>query len=397
MAGRAATLTGMSEPDAPPERRAAPRPASPARDGESTGAARHFAQSYAEARDKFFAAARSCGLGVETHVHPLPGRDGEMLAMDVARDGPMDAKSVLVVSSACHGVEGFCGSGVQVALLRDPDWHEAAHGAGVAVLYVHGLNPYGFSWWRRTTHENVDLNRNFRDFSVEAPRNAAYDELASLIVPETWPPDAATVDATARFVAERGAKAWQAAISGGQYQHPDGLFYGGHAPTWSQTTLRQVLRDHGTRCSRLAWIDLHTGLGPSGHGERIFACRDDAAAYARAKAWWGNVTSIYDGSSTSALLTGMMFLGAYEECAQAEYTGMALEYGTLPNLQVMDALRADQWLELHPEADEAKRRAIKQQMRDAFYTDTDVWKQQIVEQAVDAAYGAVRGLAAASD
>ena len=46
--------------------------------------------------------------------------------MDVARDGPMDAKSLLVLSSACHGVEGFCGSGVQVALLRDPAWHDAA-------------------------------------------------------------------------------------------------------------------------------------------------------------------------------------------------------------------------------------------------------------------------------
>ena len=85
--------------------------------------------------------------------------------MDVARDGPRNAKALLVVSSACHGVEGFCGSGVQVALLEDADWHRAAPDAGVAVLYVHGLNPWGFSWWRRTTHENVDLNRNFRDFS----------------------------------------------------------------------------------------------------------------------------------------------------------------------------------------------------------------------------------------
>ncbi|MEP6739783.1 MAG: DUF2817 domain-containing protein, partial [Caldimonas sp.] len=62
-----------------------------------SNAGRHFSQSYAEARDKFFAAARMRGLGVETHVHPLTGRDGEMLAMDVARDGPRNAKSVLVL------------------------------------------------------------------------------------------------------------------------------------------------------------------------------------------------------------------------------------------------------------------------------------------------------------
>jgi hypothetical protein len=313
-------------------------------------------------------------------VHPLTGRDGEMLAMDVARDGPKSARSLLVISSACHGVEGFCGSGVQVALLEDADWHRAAHGRrrrrplrprpqSLGLLLVAADDA-------RERRPQPQLPRLLRR-SASQP---AYDELATLIVPGSWPPDAATVDATARFVAEHGAKAWQAAISGGQYHHPHGLFYGGDAPTWSQQTLRQVLREHGTRCSRLGWIDLHTGLGPSGHGERIYAGKDDAVAYARAKDWWGEVTSIYDGSSTSALLTGMMFLAAYEECDQAEYTGMALEYGTLPNMEVMDALRADQWLELHPEADDATRRAIKRQVRDAFYTDTDEWKKQIVAQ-----------------
>jgi hypothetical protein len=379
--------------DQPAERRAFPRPVrAPVH---ATGVAAHFAQSYAEARDKFFAAARSRGLGVDTHVHPLLGRDGEMLAMDVARDGPANASAVLVISSACHGLEGFCGSGVQVALLGDAAWHESAHAAGVAVLYIHGLNPWGFSWWRRTTHENVDLNRNFRDFSVDAPANAAYDELADAIVPPTWPPAADSEQRLAAYAAAHGTKGLQQVISGGQYRHPDGLFFGGTAPTWSHETLRHVLRKHGSRCRRLGWIDLHTGLGPSGHGERIFAGRDDAEALARARAWWGDVTSIYDGSSSSALLTGLMFNAAHEECAQAEYTGIALEYGTLPQAEVMAALRADQWLQNHPDADDATRQAIKRQVRDAFYTDTDDWKAQIVSQAVDAAHGAARGLAAA--
>jgi hypothetical protein len=374
------------------ERRAAPRPVSPPRPPGETGASRHFAQTYAEARDKFFGAARSRGLGVETHVHPMPGRDGEMIAMDVARDGDLAARSLLVVSSACHGVEGFCGSGVQVALLGDAAFHDEAADAGVAILYIHGLNPYGFSWWRRTTNENVDLNRNFRDFAAAAPANTRYDELAALIVPETWPPDAATTAALDAFVAEHGDRALQQAVSGGQYAHPRGLFYGGNEATWSHATLRQVLHRHGVRCERLGWIDLHTGLGPSGHGERIFACRDEAAAYARAKKWWGDVTSFYDGSSTSAVLTGLMFNAAYEECPQAEYTGIALEYGTLPQDDVMLSLRADQWLENHPGTDDATRAAIKRQVRDAFYVDTPEWKERIVAQGVDAARGALRGL-----
>ena len=358
-------------------------------------ASQHFSQSYEEARRRFLGAAEDAGLDVETHAHPMLGRDGEALAMDVVRDGPRDARSVLIVSSACHGVEGYCGSGVQTALLLDNAWRAAAHDAGVAVLYIHALNPYGFSWWRRTTQENVDLNRNFHDFHGPLPGNAGYDELAAMLVPPTWPPSAETEAALQRFEKEHGLAALQAAITGGQYDHPEGLFYGGRNPTWSHVTLRHVLQDHATRCARLGWIDLHTGLGPSGVGERIFACRDDAQALQRARAWWGDkVTSIYDGSSTSALLKGLMWSVAYEECAQAEYTGIALEYGTLPIMQMIRALRADQWVENHPDAPETLQRQIKQQTRDAFYVDTDAWKQQVLEQAFDAAHGAVRGLAA---
>ena len=358
-------------------------------------ASTYFAQSYAEARRKFIAAATDAGQEPVAHAHPLLGRDGELLAMDVARFGPADAPSVLLITSACHGVEGYCGSGVQNALLADASFHGAAQRAGVALLYIHALNPYGFSWLRRTTHENVDLNRNFQDFSKPLPRNTAYDHLAHLIVPAEWPPTPEVNAGLAQFVAEHGPKALQAAISGGQYEHPQGLFYGGRNPTWSQQTLRHVLQDHGRRCRRLAWIDLHTGLGPSGHGERIWAGPDAAAAIARARQWWGpEVTSIYDGSSESALLTGLMWLAAGQECPQAEYTGIALEYGTLPFEHVTDALRADQWLENHPDAPPALRAQIKRQVRDAFYTDTDAWKSRIVEQGVEAAYQAVSGLGA---
>src|SRR5690606_6005357 len=104
-------------------------------------------------------------------------------------------------------------------------------------------------------------------------------------------------------------EALQAAITRGQYQHPDGLYFGGTAPTWSNRTLRAVLRREGARAERIAWVDLHTGLGPSGHGERIHAGRDEAQALARARRWWDGggatpVTSTEDGSSTSAALTG---------------------------------------------------------------------------------------------
>lgn len=358
-----------------------------------------FSSNYAEARRKFLGAADAAGLLVEAKPHPLPGLQGEALAMDVARDGHPNASRLLILSSACHGVEGFCGSGVQVAALRDAGWRRRVAEAGVAVLYIHALNPYGFSHIGRTTHENVDLNRNFHDFSQALPVNAAYREVHPLLVPREWPPSQENEQAIARYLAEHGERAYQAAVSGGQYEYADGLFYGGRAPSWSNLAVREVLRTHGRRAGRIGWIDVHTGLGPSGVGERIFAGRDDAACLARARAWWGGpqgkgITSIYDGTSTSALLTGLMFTSIYDECPQAEYTGMALEYGTVPVMETFQALRAEQWLRRHPDAPREKADAIRAQVLAAFYTDTEAWREQVLAQAREALVQAAEGLAA---
>ena len=361
--------------------------------------AQAFAPSYALARQRFLQACVRAGIAVQTHAHPLGGREGEELAMDVAFDGSPEATRLLVVSSACHGVEGHCGSGVQVAALHDDAWRAKARDAGVAVLYVHALNPHGFSHGRRVTHENVDLNRNFMDFTQPLPVNKPYAKLHPLLLPPLWPPTAADEAALARWLDKHGPAAYQAAVSGGQYQFDDGMFFGGTGPTWSNRTVRQVLREHAGRARQLALIDLHTGLGPNGVGERIFACRDDAAAYARANDWWGSpdapVTSIFDGTSTSARLTGMLWNAVYDECPQAEYTSIALEYGTLPMLEVMQALRADHWLHQHPEAPSDLAVTIRQHMRAAFYTDTDEWRAQIVRQAREAMLQAVDGLSRA--
>jgi Protein of unknown function (DUF2817) len=364
---------------------------------------RAFSSDYAQARVQFLEAAASSGLQVQSHVHPLLGAQGETLAMDVARFGRANAKHLLIVSSACHGVEGFCGSGVQTFALHDTEWRTLAGDAGVAVLYIHALNPHGFSHLRRVTHENVDLNRNFQDFSKPLPSNLDYRALHAALLPQQWPPSPANEAVLADFIAQRGLAAYQAAVTQGQYEFADGLFFGGTAPTWSNTTLRATLRQHGASAERIGWIDLHTGLGPSGHGERICAGPDDAANVQRAKAWWAGeqdgqaatpVTSMYDGSSTSSPLTGLMWSSIHQECPQAEYTGMALEFGTVPIESVLDALRADHWLNTHPNAPTDQTVHIKQQIKAAFYVDTDLWKGQVISQARQAMFQAVSGLTA---
>jgi hypothetical protein len=356
-----------------------------------------FSASYADARRKFLAAADAARLTAVAYPCPAPGRQGEALAMDVVVDGDPRAERRLIVSSGCHGVEGIAGSGVQVFALSDAPLREQARKAGVAIVHVHALNPYGFSYLRRTTQENIDLNRNFVDFSRPLPLNEGYRGLHPLLVPEQWPPPPATEDTLQAMLQSNGARALQAVVTRGQHEFPDGLFFGGLAPSWSNRTIRQVLRDVGSQAKRLAWIDLHTGLGAPGVGERILSC-DLGAAESRARAWWGpDVTSIDDDSSASTYLTGLMWTAAIDECPHAEFTGIALEYGTVPVQEVLQALRADNWLHRSrpagappPPADVAEQ--IGRQMLDAFYIDTDTWRDQVLSQGREAISCAIAGL-----
>jgi len=131
--------------------------------------AESFSLDYQTARAKFLAAARDAGAALEAILHPERGPDGGDLATDVALIGSREAESVLVMISATHGVEGFCGSGAQVDWLRREEYR--ALPGGTAVLMVHAINPYGFAWLRRVTNENVDLNRNWIDFDAPRPQN----------------------------------------------------------------------------------------------------------------------------------------------------------------------------------------------------------------------------------
>ncbi len=72
---------------------------------------------------------------------------------------------------------------------------------------------------------------------------------------------------------------------------------------------------------------------------------------------------------------------------------MAMEYGTLPILDMIAALRADHWLHKHPDMPPGTHAAaIRRQMMDAFYVDTDEWRTQIVAQAREALFQTVDGL-----
>ena len=252
-----------------------------------TGVQKHFPADYRKARAAFIAACERAGLGVITRVHPsASGPDGKPVFMDTAVIGPRESGTALLLISGTHGVEGYFGSGVQTGLLREGLAKRLKKGAKIVLL--HALNPFGFAWNRRVNENNADINRNFVDHR-RPPRNAAYDLLAAAIAPKVISPEAiheanAELNAYAR---KYGAFRLQQAISAGQYNHADGLYYGGPAPSWSAVMLRDVLKEEIGDVKRLTVIDFHTGLGGCGDAEMITEDLPGSSAYRRAKALWG--------------------------------------------------------------------------------------------------------------
>ena len=363
---------------------------------------KHFSESYAEARTRFVDAVARTGAPLETFENPVGlGPGGERLTTDVALFGPADATKLLILVSGTHGVEGFAGSGAQITMIESLRF--AALPARTAVLVVHAINPYGFAWLRRVNEDNVDLNRNAIDFD---DRPASLDDFVTLaphLVPRTWA-ELAPAEAVIRtFVETHGFRRFQEVVTGGQYTHPDGLFYGGREPAWSTRTFRDIVTRYGRGKQRIALIDFHTGLGPLGYGEPIYTGVDEEEG-ARAREWYGpDVTAIHAGDSSSVIVQGPMinavssFFDAERRDAakRPEITTLALEFGTLPEEIVLDVLRAEAWMHAHGDVnfDTPVGRALKRRFRDAFYVDTDAWKKCIVDRSVQMTGNALAGLA----
>jgi hypothetical protein len=343
-------------------------------------AAARFSTGYAAARQRFRIAAEKAGGSLRSYDNPNRGPDGEALATDCAWFGPADAEKVLVILSGTHGVEGFCGAGVQLDWLEEGN--AGALPAGHGALLVHAVNPHGFAWIRRVTEENVDLNRNFVDFAAPLPANNAYVELADALVPRAFT-DAEWQAAEVKIAAyceAHGQNAFHAARSAGQYTHPDGVFYGGAAPTWARRTEEAIIADYRfVERRHAAVIDLHTGLGPFGYGELIVTRPLASPSGGRFLAWYDCVTQLGDPNSLATLRAGLCGL-KWEELLGERVTFATIEYGTWPRSTVFRALRRDHCLHSRTNVEwRAERtRQVKADLKEAFFPDSAAWREMVL-------------------
>ncbi len=351
----------------------------------------HFRDSYDACRSHFLELAKASGGTLVRAVNPAPGPDGLELSTDFLRLGPRDARRALIMVSGTHGAEGFAGSAVQCAWLLDqvdlpPD---------TAVLLVHGLNAYGFAHLRRVNENNVDLNRNFIDHEGERPHNEGYAKISeALAIAELDGTERTAADAELKRLRDKMGHMEVMRAVGGQYADPEGMFYGGRVPVWSNRALREYLPQMLPAVELAAYVDIHTGLGPSGYGSPMCYHRKGTDEYDLARLWWGK-----DMTAAAATINhGKTGNGAMEALAPARVICLTLEFGTLPFDDVLAALRDEH--ALWRRGDDGglgrdKRDTIKTAFKAAFYRDETEWREKVVDRGLQIAAAALEGVSVA--
>ncbi len=329
-----------------------------------------FSLDYVTARRRFRAAVVLRGGRLNFLELTAKGPTGEDLAIDIGWFGASNPRRVLVHSSGLHGVEAFTGSAIQLQWLHEgiPPVPEHA-----AIVLVHVLNPYGMAWLRRVNENNVDLNRNFlapKEEFAGAPEG--YGTLNRFLNPETPPVRDFFYWRVARLVARHGMPALRQAVAGGQYDYPNGLFFGGARLEEGPSKFQRYIADHLRGVERIVAIDVHTGLGRFGNDTLLV---DRIAAPMRAA--FGDRLQLLNNSGVAYEARGSQQSMYYRLFPNAEVYFLSQEFGTYHPPRVLEALRAEnRW---HHFGAGTVDHTTKIKLRKMFNPDSKRWRRSILE------------------
>jgi len=271
----------------------------------------------------------------------------------------------------------------------------------VAILFVHGVNPYGFAHFSRTNEANIDLNRNFVDhnesvrdvqevereiqqlFTVEVLNFEVLENLAAQVAP---------------LLEKFGVEPVINAVTAGQYSFPTGLNFGGGSASWSNLTVRSILRKHCKSTSKVVLLDWHTGLGT--FGKPCFLCFNppESPVYHEACSWWGEdavaKSSAFDGDGSQPKYSGLLVQGLAQELPTgAESVQVVIEFGTYDNMTMVGALMVDRWLRFSaPQPLSAEGQRLKAWMIERFYPTDAAWREGVISRAREIHQRTLEGL-----
>lgn len=349
-----------------------------------------FSGDYLEARRRFVEAALERQAILTRIDYGGVAPDGSPLTIDVAEVGDPNADRLLIISSGLHGVEGFLGSALQL------DWLRARKRlpSGVRVALIHAIDAHGFAWLRRCDEANIDLNRNFLDdgerFEGSHP---LYRSLDSFFNPKRPPRRISAFPLYAiYYILKFHRNDLRQAIAEGQYDYPQGLFFGGKGVANAHRLLADLLPKLVRGAHHVLHLDVHTGLGRSGHLVLFPSLRSTESRVLQALG--GIDEFLEDHFAEDEAYTTRGDLGGWcaGRFAGRDYLYLCAEFGTYSGSKVVGALRAENQAEHHGASDSV-RDFVKRRIREVFAPASHTWREQTLTRGARAISVSLESLA----
>jgi hypothetical protein len=353
-----------------------------------------FCSNYHEDREAFTreleSFARRTGRELKLHRYSVDAaRDLTITAAEFSAPRP---ERVYVATCGIHGVEGFAGSAILRALLRDSLARLPADDTGL--LLVHALNPFGFERGIRVNRNNVDLNRNCAPpgdplFGSYSPEYAA---LRGVLAPAR--PYRPSLKERLRFyagigqaLARSGTYALRQAVLGGQYIDPSGVFYGGARVEPEIAFFQEIFTPLATSYREVLLTDLHTGYGVRGHAYPLFGRADsrEFRAYTQSGVQDGGTDKAY---TVHGDLVGYCYHTSKRARPDSIFNGVVVELGT-HGLSMRDQLSdlqlvvAENQARQHGAAERASTDAVSAAFREQFNPSDPAWRRAVQAVGVD--------------
>jgi hypothetical protein len=230
------------------------------------------------------------------------------------------------------------------------------------------------SWLRRVNDHNVDLNRNFRTDGSHAGAPPAYAKLDTFLNPRTAPAFDFYAIKAVLLMQRYGLSALKQSIVGGQYEFPNGLFFGGARVEPESRKYETFLKERVAAAEKAVVIDVHTGIGKFGE-DSLLVDRED---HARLQTLFGErVTALDPADPVAYRIDGGLETMIFRVFTKARPIFIGQEFGTYQPVKVLHALREEnRW---HHYGKGTVNHRTKSELKETFAPSDESWRAAVLK------------------
>ena len=357
-----------------------------------------FLTSYDQVRDHLQVLTEE--LDTQLHSHPINGDEG-LYIDSFYLPSTADRTNLVVLTTGVHGIEGYIGTVMLDVFFGEI--YPTLDKTNTGVLVVANVNPYGMKYYRRYNENNVDLNRNFiLDWaSFDLSSNKEYPKVDTFLGPTGKIGNALWHEVgfylnLAKTAITDGADTVSDALLTGQYEYPQGVYYGGTGDQASTAYLKDVF----SQCldsdyENIVHLDIHSGYGPR-YNMVIFNSVFETMTEAESQAAFGyDYVIAHDSESfyaTTGDTTDYFYRLAESKNSDKELFSTCFEFGTIGDsffdtilsLKYTVDENRQYW---YPTDNRVASEVVAEHYKELYYPTETQWREKTVEDFKTATQG----------